>query len=113
QRPFGQTFQVHRIQFHVRSRHSQASQVPCVRVHLASHNKPRSSGAEVGMSKASSEKTAFVFAGGGSLGAVEVGMLKALVAGGVEADLAVGSSVGAINAAFFAADPSAEGVERL
>jgi NTE family protein len=65
------------------------------------------------MARASSEKTAFVFAGGGSLGAVEVGMLKALVAAGVEADFAVGSSVGAINAAYFAADPSAAGVERL
>ncbi|WP_022949909.1 patatin-like phospholipase family protein [Methylohalobius crimeensis] len=32
--------------------------------------------------------TALVFAGGGSLGAVQVGMLKALVTEGVEADLA-------------------------
>jgi NTE family protein len=40
-------------------------------------------------------KTAFVFAGGGSLGAVQVGMLRALVAHGLKADLLVGSSVGA------------------
>jgi NTE family protein len=57
--------------------------------------------------------TAFVFAGGGSLGAVQVGMLKALVSGGVSADLVVGASVGAINAAYFAASPTAAGVARL
>lgn len=61
-------------------------------------------------------RTAFVFAGGGSLGAVEVGMLKALVEAGVKADLVAGSSVGAINAAYFAATPDnrgAEGLERI
>ncbi|MGE0022004.1 MAG: patatin-like phospholipase family protein [Hyphomicrobium sp.] len=58
-------------------------------------------------------RTAFVFAGGGSLGAVEVGMLKALVTHGVHADFVVGASVGAINAAYFAGDPSAAGVARL
>lgn len=57
--------------------------------------------------------TAFVFAAGGSLGAVEVGMLKALVAAGVTADLVVGSSVGGINAAYVAHDPTVEGVTRL
>lgn len=58
-------------------------------------------------------RTAFVFAGGGSLGAVEVGMLKALVAHGVHADFVVGASVGAVNAAYFAGDPSAAGTARL
>jgi NTE family protein len=58
-------------------------------------------------------RTAFVFAGGGSLGAVEVGMLEALLAAGVRADLTVGSSVGAVNALYFAADPSPDGVRRL
>ncbi len=58
-------------------------------------------------------RTAFVFAGGGSLGAIEVGMLKALVARGVQADLVVGSSVGAINAAYFAASPDIDGVRSL
>ncbi|HXH02114.1 MAG TPA: patatin-like phospholipase family protein [Candidatus Competibacteraceae bacterium] len=58
-------------------------------------------------------KTAFVFAGGGSLGAIQVGMLKSLVAHGIEADLVVGSSVGAINAAYFAGDPSGAGIARL
>jgi NTE family protein len=58
-------------------------------------------------------RTAFVFAGGGSLGAVEVGMLKALVEAGVKADLVAGSSVGAINAVYFAAIPDDRGVEGL
>ena len=58
-------------------------------------------------------QTAFVFAGGGSLGAVEVGMLRALIQSGVQPDFVVGSSVGAINAVQFAADPTPEGVERL
>jgi NTE family protein len=57
--------------------------------------------------------TAFVFAGGGSLGAVEVGMLKALVERGVQADFVVGASVGAINAAYYAGLPDAGGVDRL
>ena len=57
--------------------------------------------------------TAFVLAGGGSLGAVEVGMLKVLTAHGVRADFVVGSSVGALNAAFFAGRPSPEGVAEL
>jgi NTE family protein len=58
-------------------------------------------------------KTAFVFAGGGSLGAVQVGMLRTLVSNGYQADFVVGSSVGAINAAFFAHDPSVECIQRL
>ena len=58
-------------------------------------------------------KTAFVLAGGGSFGAVQVGMLRALEAHGVKPDLVVGSSVGAINGAYYAAAPTAEGIERL
>ena len=46
--------------------------------------------------------TAFVLSGGGSLGAVQVGMLQALGERGVEPDLLVGTSAGAINAAFVA-----------
>ncbi|MBI2401803.1 MAG: patatin-like phospholipase family protein [Gemmatimonadetes bacterium] len=57
--------------------------------------------------------TAFVFAGGGSLGAIEVGMLRALTAADVTADFVVGSSVGAINAVYYASDPTVEGVRRL
>lgn len=58
-------------------------------------------------------KTALVLAGGGSLGAVQVGMLRALALAGVRPDMVVGSSVGAYNAAYFAADPSPDGVARL
>jgi NTE family protein len=56
---------------------------------------------------------AFVLAGGGSLGAVEVGMLKALVAHGLAADLVVGASVGAINAAYYAGRPTVAGTAAL
>lgn len=46
--------------------------------------------------------TAFVLSGGGSLGAVQVGMLQALAARGVEPDLLVGTSAGALNAGYIA-----------
>jgi NTE family protein len=46
--------------------------------------------------------TAFVLSGGGSLGAVQVGMLQALAERGIEPDLLIGTSAGAINAAFVA-----------
>lgn len=59
------------------------------------------------------DTTAFVLAGGGSLGAVQVGMLHALIAAGVRPDLVVGSSVGAINAAYFAGAPDLAGISRL
>ncbi len=49
--------------------------------------------------------TAFVLGGGGLLGAHEVGMLKALADAGIRPDLVVGTSIGAINGAFVAADP--------
>jgi NTE family protein len=58
-------------------------------------------------------RTAFVFAGGGSLGAVQVGMLRELMRYGLDADFVVGSSVGALNTAYFAAAPNAAGVEKL
>ena len=58
-------------------------------------------------------KTALVFSGGGSLGAVQVGMLQALSQAGLAVDMVVGASVGALNGAFFAANPTAEGAERL
>jgi NTE family protein len=58
-------------------------------------------------------KTAFVFTGGGSLGAIQVGMLRVLLASGVRPDFVVGSSVGAINASHFAGAPNAAGVATL
>jgi NTE family protein len=59
------------------------------------------------------KKTAFVFAGGGSLGAVQVGMLRVLLAAGVRPDFVVGASVGAINASYFAGAPDLDCVTRL
>jgi NTE family protein len=58
-------------------------------------------------------KTAFVFSGGGSLGAIQVGMLRVLLSYGLKPDFVVGASVGAINAAYFASAPTAECVVRL
>ena len=58
-------------------------------------------------------KTAFVFAGGGSFGAIQVGMLHALAAHGVVADLVLGSSVGALNGAYYAGRPTIEGIREL
>jgi NTE family protein len=61
----------------------------------------------------SATKTAFVFAGGGSFGAIQVGMLHSLATHGISADMVVGSSVGALNGAFYAGDPTLDGVKRL
>jgi len=62
---------------------------------------------------ATRNQVAFVLGGGGILGAHEVGMLRALAEHKVKADLILGTSVGAINGAMFAADPTVEGVGRL
>lgn len=56
---------------------------------------------------------AFVLGGGGNLGAVQVGMLRALVEHGIAADLVVGCSVGALNGVAYAQEPSLVGVARL
>jgi NTE family protein len=56
--------------------------------------------------------TAFVLGGGGLLGAHEVGMLRALSDAGVRPDIVVGTSIGAVNGAFVAADPD-QAAERL
>lgn len=58
-------------------------------------------------------KVAFVLSGGGNLGAIQVGMLRALVERGIRADFVLGCSVGALNGAAYAADPTPEGVRRL
>lgn len=65
------------------------------------------------MSGGADKRTALVLAGGGSFGAVQAGMLRALVAYGIVPDLVVGSSVGAINGAYFAGVPNAQGVAQL
>jgi len=47
------------------------------------------------------------------LGAVEVGMLRALFEAGISPDLILGTSVGALNGALVAADPSPGVIDRL
>ncbi|MBV8217967.1 MAG: patatin-like phospholipase family protein [Solirubrobacterales bacterium] len=47
-------------------------------------------------------RTAFVLAGGASLGALQVGMLRALYERGISPDFIVGTSAGALNAAYVA-----------
>lgn len=59
------------------------------------------------------EMTALVLAGGSTRGAVQIGMLQVLVEHGFVPDRIFGSSVGAINGAGFAADPTPSGVERM
>jgi NTE family protein len=58
-------------------------------------------------------KTAFVLGGGGNLGAIQVGQLKALFERGIVPDVVIGCSVGALNGAAVADDPTMHGVERL
>jgi NTE family protein len=50
-------------------------------------------------------KTAFVLSGGASLGAIQVGMIRALYERAITADLIVATSVGALNGAFIASRP--------
>src|SRR5689334_6838503 len=49
--------------------------------------------------------TAFVLSGGASLGSIQVGMLEALYERGIQPDLIVGTSAGALNGAFIAERP--------
>ena len=65
------------------------------------------------LDRTGSAKTAFVFAGGGSYGAIQVGMMHSLAARGISADMVVGSSVGALNGAYYAGDPTLKGVLQL
>ncbi|WP_216208549.1 patatin-like phospholipase family protein [Amycolatopsis aidingensis] len=57
----------------------------------------------------------FVLGGGGSLGAMQVGMLRALAEAGIGADLIVGTSVGSLNGAVLArsGEHSASGLEAI
>jgi NTE family protein len=50
-------------------------------------------------------RTAFVLAGGASLGALQAGMLRALYERGIKPDLLVGTSAGALNATYVASRP--------
>ena len=57
--------------------------------------------------------TAFVLGGGGVLGAVEVGMLRALLERDIVPDLVLGTSIGALNGALVARQPDLGVIERL
>ena len=59
------------------------------------------------------KRTAFVLSGGGNLGALQVGMLRALLERRIAPDLVLGCSVGAVNGAVIASDPSLAMVGRL
>jgi NTE family protein len=61
----------------------------------------------------SAYETVFVLGGGGYLGAYEVGMLRALLEAGIKPDAVLGTSVGAINGAVLAADPTLDALARL
>lgn len=60
------------------------------------------------------QKLAFVLSGGGPRGALQVGALRALFEADIHPDILVGTSIGAINAAYLARfGYSEEGIERL
>jgi NTE family protein len=58
-----------------------------------------------GQRKRHQPRTAFVLAGGASLGALQVGMLRALYERDIQPDFLVGTSAGALNAAYVASRP--------
>jgi len=64
------------------------------------HNKPE-------------RKVAFVLSGGANRGALEVGVLLVLLEHGIQPQILVGTSVGAINAALLAVNPTLEGARKL
>lgn len=57
--------------------------------------------------------TAFVLSGGGVLGAIQAGQLQALARAGIDPDVLVGTSVGALNGAFAACKPGTESADEL
>jgi NTE family protein len=59
------------------------------------------------------ERTAFAISGGGARGAIQVGMLKALLEQGIKPDFIVGTSVGAWNGGWLAQGASVERIEQL
>jgi NTE family protein len=57
--------------------------------------------------------TAFALSGGGNLGPMQAGTVVALMEAGIEPDLLVGTSVGALNAAFLSTRPGVSGAREL
>src|SRR6266699_876420 len=63
--------------------------------------------ADPAASRAAGEpRTAFVLAGGAAMGAMQAGMIHALYERGIAPDLLIGTSAGALNAAFLASRPA-------
>ena len=56
---------------------------------------------------------AFVFSGGANRGSLQAGATLALLEAGITPDLVVGSSVGSINSAVLACNPSLDGVREI
>lgn len=56
---------------------------------------------------------AFALSGGSNRGALQVGAMQALLEQGHQPDMLVGSSIGSINAAYMASNPTYEGVKQL
>lgn len=57
--------------------------------------------------------TAWILPGGASFGAIQAGVASALLERGIVPDLVVGASIGAVNAAVLAADPTQAGAATL
>jgi NTE family protein len=58
-------------------------------------------------------RTVAVLGGGGARGACQVGMLRAMLEAGIEPDVVLGVSVGALNGAMLAQHPGSDGVAML
>jgi len=56
---------------------------------------------------------AFVLSGGGNLGALQVGAIQMLMEEGIYPEMLVGTSAGAVNAAYLATNPTMEGIRQL
>jgi NTE family protein len=59
------------------------------------------------------DEVAFALSGGGNSGVMQAGGKRALVEAGVDPDLLMGSSIGALNAAFYATHPGLAGCKEL
>lgn len=79
-----------------------------IRDHLGTRRKRRVRAAQVWP-----VEDVIVCSGGGNLGAAQVGMLRALLEAGVAPAAMVGCSVGALNAAYVAIDPSLDRIRGL
>lgn len=66
-----------------------------------------------GTNRGKAGRRALVLSGGGNLGAIQVGILRAVYAASFRPDLIVGTSIGALNGAVLAFHPGDQGLTRL